>query len=113
MILCEFLFTIPDSTDPKYAHMEVDVYAWVPSRNPSENHRLSVRKNLETGEFEAYRHYHLKREKVVACADKNLQKVLDFTNKEFRRFHKPDADGELDRVCKHKPPDQAMLCTRR
>lgn len=61
MIICEAEFNQPDPKTPKYSMTEVDFYSHIPPTAPlgtpfnMRNHRLSLRKNLETGQFEVYR----------------------------------------------------------
>ena len=119
----------------------MDYYAWIPAskRDIIPNHRLSLRKNLVTGDFEIYRAYTRQanaqilqdREVVghmvtfkesgveeVAFKSKGLQEALDFGNREWDRFHKtrlrnraPDYVREPDRVCTHGDyRTTAMFC---
>lgn len=110
---------------PGYSLSEVDYYAWIPAskRHDIPNHRLSLRKNLVTEDFEVYRAYTsqanaqiLQNRKVVghmvtfkesgveevAFKDKELQKALDFGNQEWDRMHgTDDYNREPDRLCTH------------
>src|SRR5712664_2852499 len=59
MIVCEKEFDIPDPNDKNYSLPELDFYAHIPYDKAQlsgvQNHRLSLRKNLVTGDFEVYR----------------------------------------------------------
>jgi len=58
MIICEAEFETPDPKNPDFSMTEVDYYAWIPydmATPETPNHRLSLRKNLKTGEYELYR----------------------------------------------------------
>ncbi len=60
MHICEYSYDREDPNSPGYSLPEVDYYAWIPhdKRGAMPNHRLSLRKNLVTGEWEFYRAYH-------------------------------------------------------
>ena len=130
MIVCESEFVVEDLADPGYSLMEVDFYAWIPRRFwvVEPNHRLSLRKNLKTGEYELYKLYYqggvLGRIKVplggqvryrddglevVVFRSKNLQEVLDKAF-ELRRMYHPDAEWERDLECTHEYPRRSRFC---
>ncbi|MEM2612304.1 MAG: hypothetical protein QXJ45_06760 [Thermoproteota archaeon] len=105
MIICEYGFNNPDKEKPEYSFREVDFYGHIPYKYQIEtkNHRLSLRKNLKTGEFELYRYYHHDRsEKVIYSG--NLADALAWAFKEKRRFWGELGNIEPDVPCKHKPP---------
>lgn len=110
MIICEFRFYLRDPETPDYAMEEVDIYGGVPPGRDEPNHRLSIRKNLKTGEFEAYRRYHLLAGRVseVVFHRRSLEEVVEFTNGEARRLH----GGILlqDQVCIHHAAKGAEFC---
>ena len=124
MIVCGSEFVIEDPADPGYSLMEVDFYAWIPRKYSvvEPNHRLSLRKNLRTGEYELYKFYFegglLGRIRVpldgrvrykdngvevVVFSSKNLQEVLDKAY-ELRRLYHPDVEWERDLECTHEYP---------
>ncbi len=125
--ICEYCFERPDPNNPKYSMLEVDIYAWIPYDKQVEygvqNHRLSLRKNLETGEFEVYRRYHrpliINRKAVtifthqdlgieeVVFKSKSLEEAVEFANKECEKFH---GEIEPDKVCQHKYPHKSSFC---
>lgn len=129
MIVCENEFKVEDPDNPGYALCEVDMYAWIPANDKVPNHRLSLRKNLVTGEYELYRHY--VRRVIVEFAgttittnadddvqdevifnSNDLQAVLDRGKEEWDKFHLVWAKQEHDRdlVCKHEHPFKSYLC---
>lgn len=59
MYLCEYSFNREDPNTPGYSMDEPDYYAWIPHKFHSQipNHRLSLCKNLLTGEYEFHRVY--------------------------------------------------------
>lgn len=122
MYICEYSFLDEDPENPGYSMAEPDYYAWIPAdkRSAIPNHRLSLRKNLVTGEWEFYRAYTsqanvqiLQNRKVlghmitfsesgveeVAFKTKDFQKALDWGNNEWRRMH--GDDGREDKPCTH------------
>ena len=129
MIVCENEFKVEDPDNPGYALCEVDFYAWIPANDKVPNHRLSLRKNLKTGEYELYRHF-VRRMMVdfhsvtmitnadddvqdeVIFKSKDLQAVLDRGKEEWDKFHLVWAKQEhgRDLVCKHEHPFKSYLC---
>jgi hypothetical protein len=111
MIICELSFNKPNPDNPKYSLHEVDFYSHIPFTSYQAmmlfgvpNHRLSLRKNLETGEFEVYRYYHIdKREEVVFSG--TFEYALEFANNQERKFWGHIYDKEPDIPCQHKPPN--------
>ncbi len=60
MIECELTFSRKDPKNPAHSFEEIDYYASIPpaaEEAGERNHRLSLRKNLQTGQFEVYRHF--------------------------------------------------------
>lgn len=127
MAICEYYFDHPDPKKPNYGSTEWDIYSWIPAHPDIANHRLSIRKNLLTGEYEVYRHFIqqllVKRaagimihnesaEKLdqVAFKNKSLQAILDFTNEECAKYH---GESQNDQVCQHSYPQKAALCKGR
>lgn len=125
MLICELMFDRPDQDNPKYSQHEVDYYAWIPANAQVPNHRLSLRKNLETGFFEVYRRFFQRRVVVapnligVTGDDTGLEEIafegefedaLEFANNEYKRWH---GDNEPDKPCQHHYPNQAFTCAKR
>jgi hypothetical protein len=123
MIICELEFNTPDPENPKYSLAEVDYYAWIPAGSGFPNHRLSLRKNLETGEFEVYRAWEEKRlvsrgtltmiqnvetgSEEVAFSSKSLEEAIKFADNEYHKFH---GEKMKDEMCQHKYPVKAIGC---
>lgn len=118
MIVCETDFERPDSKDPNYSQAEVDYYGHIPSDSGFSQHRLSLRKNLKTGNFEVYRAYAksylTSRKSLTIIGSKetgrtevvfsgSLQGAIDFATKESNRFWAElhDHEREIDTVCDH------------
>ena len=136
MIICEYGFDDEDSSNPGYSMLEVDYYAWIPSamRKTIPNHRLSLRKNLKTNEYEVYRHFvraiqgmmifggkftpkvrtHVSARTQDEMAFKGtLQGAVDFANSEWNKYHgRPKYQRDDDRVCIHKPPVLHWMCRK-
>lgn len=126
MIVCERDFESPDHADPRYSLAEVDMYAWVPAGSGARNHRLSLRRNLVTGEFEVYRRYvtrvagQFAGAVIVTNVDDgdeevaftgSLEGALQFGNREWNAFHATDDhEREEDRACEHGGPSRAYSC---
>jgi len=124
MIICEYSFNQPDSKNPNYSFDEVDYYSWILSDSDFPNHRLSLRKNLITGEFEVYRRFQQKQifsingftidtnvetgYEEVAFKSKDLGEAIKFADSEWTRFH--GEEKEPDKVCEHKYPVKATFC---
>lgn len=117
MIICEFDFTEEDKKNPCYSMTEIDVYAWIPctddgghSNDGQRNHRLSIRKNIATGDFEAIRVFYDTNFPVLATRiakkSKTLQEIINFTNSEASKYH---GTGD-DVVCQHKFPNSSIFC---
>jgi hypothetical protein len=125
MIICESEFERPDPNNPDYSLAEVDFYAWIPATCGFPNHRLSLRKNLKTGEYEVYRAYVEARliargplmvitnepteKEEVAFRSKSLEEAIAFARSEVKRFHGHDTN---DRVCTHRYPNKSMFCKK-
>jgi len=107
MIICEYGFEKEDPYKKGYSLLEVDIYAWIPSKYQIEvaNHRLSLRKNLKTGLFELYRYYyHNHSEEVIFQG--SFEEALKRANEEWNKYHSEWAgkSREPDIPCKHEPP---------
>jgi hypothetical protein len=86
---------------------EVDYYAFVPYvsqvKYSVESHRLSLRKNLETGLFEVYRYYYKDdREEVVFAG--SFTDALRFACEETNKYWGFMYRREPDIPCEHKYP---------
>ena len=141
MNICEESFNRGEDEDnPGYSNHEVDYYAWIPRTKQVEtgtpNHRLSLRKNWVTKEYEFYRKYHRNTETTeimlgserglmvihkesgieeVVFKSKNFQEALDFGNEEWNKWFSkfdPDYVREPDKPCTHGliPSQTAMFC---
>ena len=107
MIICELAFSDPDPKNPKYSMREVDFYGYVPLDSQLkfsvESHRLSLRKNLETGKFEIYRFFHGREDEEVAFSG-SFQEALDFAHTEWMKYWGFLGEREKDMACRHKEP---------
>lgn len=124
MIICEYEFNRPDSKTPDYSMCEVDSYAWIPAGSDMPNHRLSLRKNLKTGEYEVYRHYYEQHlisrgpatvivgkdtgQEEIAFKSKDLGEAIRFADGQYRKYH--GDEEKADQVCQHKHPVRSSLC---
>lgn len=112
IVICPKRFDRPDPDDPSYSLLEVDIYMWIPyDKTKTEgNHRLSIRKNLETGKFELYKAYYGKRPKIVVIFEsEDLGEVLKKAHKLWE-YHHGKGFREPDEVCCHRPPIIDPLC---
>ena len=134
LYICEFSFLDEDRDNPGYSMAEPDYYAWIPTdkRSAIPNHRLSLRKNLVTGEWEFYRAYTnqanvkiLQNRKVlghmitfnetgieeIAFKTKDFEEALRFGNAEWKRMHGGDGRDD-DKPCTHggSGSTSAMFC---
>src|SRR5271157_4943396 len=94
MIACESEFETEDGNHPGYSLCEYDIYGWIPFRKAAErgitNHRLSVWKNLSTGEYEMYRNYNgvpSPYDADIIFKDASLMAVLDRAVDEWNYWH--------------------------
>jgi len=129
LIICEYDFEQPDHVYPDYSLDEVDYYAWIPAEvdpNGIQNHRLSLRKNLVTKEYEVYRRFYQKRlvsrknvtmvtgddtgQEEIAFKSSSLEKAIKFACGEYLKYH---GDRMGDKVCQHKRPVIASFCKGR
>jgi hypothetical protein len=121
MRICEYEFEREDQNHKGYSFVEVDTYEWIPEGMGIQSHRLSLRKNLNTGMFEVYRHYNIiavvtrpqvavqslidtKREEVIYAGD--LKGALQVTNGEYAKYW---GTQNIDVVCDHS----TWSCARR
>jgi len=127
MIICEFAFDHPDPHNSKYSCLEVDYYPWINPTPKMPSHRLSLRKNLETGKFEVYRRLNYRQLSIfpgftaithyyksilpILVFSGGFEDALDFGNNEWERWHGEDHD--IDRPCLHQPPYQTLDCPKR
>jgi len=123
MIICEYDFEQPDHVCPDYSFAEVDYYAWIPADMGIANHRLSLRKNLKTKEYEVYRRFSQKRlvsrkrltmitsddtgQEEIAFKSSSLEKAVEFACGEYEKYH---GDRMGDKVCQHKSPVIGSFC---
>lgn len=125
MIVCEYDYLMPDSKDPDYSQSELDYYGWIPAGSDLPSHRLSLRRNLVTGDWEVYRRFYNQRlvsekqvtmiigddtgQEQVALKTKDLMAAVVFANGECRKYH---GERDPDEICLHKPPIQNWLCEK-
>jgi len=131
MFVCESEFQIADPKNPDYSMTEVDFYSHIPYGFDFPQHRLSLRKNLKTEEYEAVRAFQTRTvtikhsqfasvlvdsgtytgQETVAFRDRSLAKVLAFLNGEVKKFWgKVHGTWEPDELCEHKPPKKNSFC---
>jgi len=127
MTICELAFDQPDPYNPKYSLFEFDLYAWINPTPEMPSHRLSLRKNLETGKFEIYRkfnyrelstfpvftaitYYYTSIPPLLAFSG-GFEDALEFGNNECDKWHGKDHD--IDIPCLHQYPNQALNCPKR
>jgi hypothetical protein len=126
MIVCEYGFNQPDRDDPCYSQEELDFYFWIPPNPDMPNHRLSIRKNLVTGDFEVYRCYAraevmCRKELTVltnvegdaisiAFKTLNLQEALDYAYGEEEKYH--GNHREKDVACQHGGNVISQFCEK-
>jgi len=106
IVICEFGFDLPDAKRPKYSMREVDYYAFIPfkAREKVRNHRLTLRKNLETKEFEVYRFYYEAKTEEVVFSSKSLAEAIKFADGQWNKFFGSNFKKEPDILCQHKKP---------
>jgi|SRR5579872_1055576 len=100
--ICELEFDAPDPRDPRYSRAEVDRFGHVPGAYPHLQHRLSLRKNLITGEFEYYAFFFVDgREAVVKHGA--FAEVLKYGNERVREVwgDNPEFLRHVDVPCDH------------
>ena len=137
--LCESEFEFADHDNPKYSQMEADVFAFIPNgyylkkqkearkqhkdpkfiaqiRTKEPSFSLSVRKNLETGEYELFKwHQYEDSDKAVVLASKNIEEVFKKAT-EMWHYYWDDLDDDIPNstfaflVCKHEYPAKAIGC---
>lgn len=127
MIICESQFEREDPDRKGYSHAEVDWYAWIPQGSDLDNHRLSLRKNLVTGEFEVYRRFFEKvlisrgkttiitgkdtRLEEVAFKSKDLATAIRYADGQYAKYHGTEEEPERgDKVCQHTTGLRAWGC---
>jgi len=127
MIICETEFERSDPSNPDYSMTEIDFYSHIPYGSNFPQHRLTLRKNLKTGFYEAIRVYQrrylISRKGLtidtgretgqveVAYRSESLKEILDWLNIEVQRFWgQVHSNRELDKPCEHKPPNLYWRC---
>lgn len=85
MIICEESFKGVNPNNVKYANYEINFYAWIPVGDV-EDHRLSLRKNIDTREFEIYREFSASSAEEVIFRGKLLE-AIQYGDNEMSRFH--------------------------
>jgi len=132
MIICEYEFAIPDGDNPKYAMSEVDFYGHLPYNIKFPQHRLSLRRNLESGLYEIYRAFTqrrlVSRKGLVVLQDteiKNamqevseevifsgtLEEAVKNARRETVKFWGIDHDTK-DEICRHTESPKKWNCER-
>jgi len=130
LIICSSQFDHPDPENPNYSMDEVDYYSWIPSDKQTvriPNHRLSLRKNLVSSQYEVYRKYYETPQSLVfrgkdftmvttgkesideeVVFKGSLEEAIRFADNEWHRYH---GEGkERDEVCQHKYPKRSLGC---
>jgi len=114
--VCEHEFDTPDPRNPEYSMTEYDVYAHIPYRMDTmiDNHRLTLRKNLKTGQFEVYRHYLFTvgtrqqgEEEVVFTG--SFEDALKFITQEHNKYWGRFTWIQF-RACRHVPGAKSPGC---
>jgi hypothetical protein len=103
--VCELRFNTPDPRNPDYSLLEVDAYARIPAAEHELQHRLTLRKNLSTGKFEALRHFWSGREEIAF--EGSFEDALRFINREKERWWE---SREPEEPCRHQPPESDPFC---
>lgn len=102
-IVCEFGFNVRDKFNSKYSTREIDFYGHIPyefQMKGIENHRLSLRKDIDDNVFEVYRFYHRKREVEVIFRGEFID-ALDMANIERNKFWGYMGEIEMVVPCQH------------
>ena len=111
-VVCEYAFDQEDPERPGYSLVEVDKYAHVPGAPPTEQHRLSLRRNLRTGAWEYYVRFHVSGIEHVVIAGP-LPVILEWGNARWRHVW---GEGVRDREVIDVPCDhssqRAWTCGR-
>lgn len=66
-------FNLADSKNPDFSMMEVDCFN-------TPDWQLRIRKNLKTGKFEAFKHFHRTNKDEVIWSYRDLNQLLKHTN---------------------------------
>jgi len=103
--ICELRFEAPDPHKPVYSLLEFDAYARIPRIEHELQRRLTLRKNLATGKFEALRHFWSGREEVAF--EGGFEDALRFINREKERWW---GRCEPEEPCRHQPPESDPFC---
>lgn len=87
--------------------MEPNFYVWIPAEKEPKfgNHRLTLRKNMDTGKFEVYRSFRNGTEDVIY--EGRFEAALKAGCVEYRKFHGRDLN---DKACRHRKPNVDRLC---
>ena len=104
MRICEYRFNQPDPQNPNYSMLEIDYYSWIPPGKFSEvrNHRLTLRKNLETDAYEIFRKYYETSIETVIAMRWSLERILEIGDNEWNRFHSDWSESKhKDITCDH------------
>ena len=118
IIICESEFDTEDGNHEGYSLAEIDIYAWIPwnksKHSGIENHRLSMWKNLNTGEYELYRNYHGSSscyDGDVIFKDPDMMVVLDEARREWDKWHaKEGGDHYQFEKCEHELAMKSISC---
>lgn len=126
--ICEYEFIKPDGKNTDYAFVEIDIYHWIPAGSDVENHRLTLLKNLKTGEYELHRVYkktktskfgmgimisHVPTGEVeIIFKNKNLNAIVAEVNGLWMKYHgkwSEQKNGSFG-ICEHKHPNISFMC---
>jgi hypothetical protein len=116
LIICEWAFEQEDPNHRGYSLAEVDFYTYASGDRlgVEKQHRLTMRKNLQTNEFEVLRHYGVGRRKgtdEVIFSSKNFREALQRANQEGRKYVKYGWQDDV--ACEHQPAAWAFDCPKR
>jgi len=125
--VCETFFAGEDTDNPNYSFEEFDFYVKIPKNPEMRNHRLTLHKNLKTGNFEVYRQFMQEHKTTVQIDGEiadianqidtelketakigNIEECLIFVNNEREKYRK-----RMTRycICTHKFPSSALHCS--
>lgn len=97
--VCELAFTHPDPRRPSISAHEMDFYAYIPAsaikKYAMHTHRLSLRKNMQTGQFEVYRFYPNNRTIITVRDTAKDKPIYDVTNDDITSVRQEGSAEEI------------------
>lgn len=125
--VCETFFVGKDTDNPNYSSEEFDFYVKIAKNPEMRNHRLTLYKNMKTGNFEVYRQFMQEHKTTVQIDGKiaditnqidtelketakigNLEEYLIFVNNEREKYHKLTTRYCM---CTHQSSSRALHCS--